>query len=296
MQREDCNGSTEDSPWFRGKGYFALARFTHADSVWFNLRTCRACGFFSDAIISDAIRWHKDILPAIIGILAPVIAVVPVHAACLAKNDSGILLAGRSGVGKSTLVVTLARRGYCFLADDWTYLAEDTTGISAWSIPVPVKLLPDATKYFQELASYSCAHSLNGELAYEVSPQQCFGLSRKGHCQIRCIVLLERRKQPGIAISQITATEAIKWLCSDIERLSGPLALAYRAQIELLRGLSDSVCLHASFDGSPREVASAIDEALADILRTGALPENRPAGPVHSWKRAQAGQVSNDYA
>jgi hypothetical protein len=289
VRREDRYGSTEDSPWFRGRGYFAMARFTHADSVWFNLRTCRTCGFFSDAVVSDAIRWHKDILPAIVGILAPVVAVVPVHAACLAKNDSGILLAGRSGVGKSTLVVTLARRGYDFLADDWTYLAEDSKGVSAWSIPVPVKLLPDATEHFPELASYACAYSLNGELAYEVSSQKCLGLHRKDHCQIRCIVLLERRKQPGIVISQITATEAIKWLYSDIERLSGPLASAYQTQIELLRGLSDSVCLRASFDASPREVASVIDDALVDILQTntnGALHENRPADAIHSWKSA----------
>ncbi len=296
IEREDRYGSTEDSPWFRGRGYFALARFTHADSVWFNLRTCRVCGLFSDAIVSDANRWHKDILPAVVGILAPVIAVVPVHAACLANNDSGILLAGRSGAGKSTLVVTLARRGYRFLADDWTYLAEDMAGLSAWSVPVPVKLLPDATVYFPELASYSCTHSLNGELAYEVSPQRCFGLSRKDHCPIRCIVLLERSKQPGIVISPVTATEAINWLCSDIERLTGPLAPAYRAQIDLLRGLSDSVCLRVEFDASPRKVASVIDDALADILRTGTLPENRPAVPFNSWKRAQAGQVSNDHA
>lgn len=266
MRREVGHNSAENAPRFRGRGYFALARFTHADSVWFNLRTCRACGFFSDAVVSDESRWHKDILPAVAGILAPTIAVVPVHAACLAKSGSGILLAGRSGVGKSTLAVTLARRGYRYLADDWTYLAQRQTGVGAWSIPAPVKLLPDATGYFPELASYSCAQSLNGELAYEVSPQRCLGLSREHHCLVRCLVLLDRRHQPGISISRVTATEAVNRLSSELEPLTGPLASAYWAQIELLSGLLDSVCLRASFNASPQEVASRIDDILADIF------------------------------
>lgn len=266
MRREVNHNSAENAPRFRGRGYFALARFTPADSVWFNLRTCRASGFFSDAVVSDESRWHKDILPAVAGILAPTIAVVPVHAACLAKSGSGILLAGRSGVGKSTLAVTLARRGYGFLADDWTYLAKGHRGVGAWSVPVPVKLLPDATRYFPELASYSCAQSLNGELAYEVSPQRCLGLSRQYRCQVRCLVLLERRGQPGISISRVTATEAIDRLCSEIEPLTGPLESAYWAQIELLGGLLDSVCFRASFNASPQEVASRIDDIVADIF------------------------------
>jgi len=266
MLRSDHDCHAEDAPWFRGKGYFALARFTHADSVWFNLRTCRACGFFSAAIASDAARWHKDILPAVAGILAPAIAVAPVHAACLSNNNSGILLTGKSGVGKSTLAVILARRGYGFLADDWSYLAQTRTGINAWSVPVPVKLLPDAVSYFPELASYLCAHSLNGELAYEVSPQECFGLSRKDHCPIRCIVLLDRSQQPGITISPVPAAEAIDWLCFEIEQLTGQLTSAYRAQIGLLEGLSESVCLRVTFNAPPQEVASAIDDALVDRL------------------------------
>lgn len=285
MRREVDEGRTsEDASWFRGRGYFALARFTPADSVWFNLRTCRVFGLFSDAVASDEFRWHKDILPTIIGILAPAIAVAPVHAACLAKDGSGVLLTARSGVGKLTLAVTLAQCGYRYLADDWTYLAQGHEGVSAWSVPVPVKLLPDATNYFPELASYSCAQSLNGEIAYEVSPQKCFRLSREGHCRVRCLILLERRQLPGISISPVTATEAVKRLSSEIEQLTGPLASAYHAQIDLLSGLLESVCLRVSFNASPQDAAAAIDNALADILQTdpsGALPQSGPAGSVH---------------
>lgn len=268
MRREGhCDGST-GSPQFRARDYFAMARFSDADTVWFNLRTRRAYGLFSDETISDEFRWYKDILPTILGILAPVIDVVPVHAACLAKGGAGVLLAGRSGVGKSTLTVTLAQYGYSMLADDWTYLAETENNIGAWSVPVPVKLLPDAIDYFPELTSYSCGQSLNGEIAYEVSPQACFKLSRESSCEIRHIVLLERHKESGVSISPITAEEAIDHLRSEIEPLIGPLSSAHRRQTELLKKLSSAACLRASFNASPQEVARAIDRVLRDGAAT----------------------------
>lgn len=266
MLREDSSGSAEDAPWFRGRGNFALARFTRADSVWFNLRTRQVFGYFSMAVSSDTIRWQKDILPTISGILAPVIGVVPVHAACVAKGDFGVLLAGRSGTGKLTLAITLAQRGFGYLADDWTYMAECTTGVGAWSVPVPVKLLPDATLYFPELASYACAQSLNGEIAYEVSPEECFGVSRRHSCSVKCIVLLERGAQQGCRIAPVSATEAIGQLHAEIEPLMGPLAAAYLAQVSLLQRCSNAVGLRVSFNASPGEVACALDCALADLL------------------------------
>jgi hypothetical protein len=252
----------QDAPWFRGRGYFALARFTSADIVWFNLRARTVHGVFSPQVISDPDRWSKHILPVIAGILAPVISVVPIHAACLATGISGVLLAGPSGTGKSTLAITLARLGYRFLADEWTYLAEGNGEIQAWSLPVPVKLLPDAITYFPELSSYRCARSLNGELAYEVSPHECFTLSRATNCRVKCIVLLERSAKRGCRIEQVSAAKTISQLTADIEPLTGQLRHAYRQQLALLSRLSNVECTRVLFNGPPLQVARVLDRAL----------------------------------
>jgi HPr Serine kinase C-terminal domain len=256
----------QDAPWFRGRGYFALARFTGADAVWFNLRSRTAFGVFSSRLVSDPDRWRKDILPTVAGILAPVISIAPVHAACLSTSGAGVLLTGPSGIGKSTLAITLARLGYRFLADEWTYLAESNGEALAWSLPVPVKLLPDAITYFPELSSYRCTTSLNGELAYEVSPQQCFTLSRAASCRVVSIVLLERSAERGCRIEPITPSEAISRLAADIEPLTGQLAPAYQQQLATLHKLSHSDCFRFLFNAPPLPAARAIHHALNRIF------------------------------
>src|SRR5438067_890715 len=45
-----------------------------------------------------------------------------VHAACIARNGTGILLCGDSNAGKSTLAFACARAGFTYLADDCTWL------------------------------------------------------------------------------------------------------------------------------------------------------------------------------
>lgn len=256
----------DDAPWFRGRGFFALARFTSADAVWFNLRARTAYGVFSPEVVADATRWRKDILPAIAGVLAPAISVVPIHAACLATSVSGVLLTGPSGTGKSTLSITLARLGYRFLGDEWTYLAEHNGEVLAWSLPTPVKLLPDAITYFPELSSYRCASSLNGELAYEVSPQKCFTLSRAVSCRVKCIVLLERSAERGCSIEPASATDAISQLTADMEPLTGELKCAYQQQLALLRRMSHVVCIRARFNFPPLQVARALHRAIKHII------------------------------
>ena len=45
-----------------------------------------------------------------------------VHAACVSRHGSGLLLAGTSGCGKSTLAIAFARCGFDILSDDTVFL------------------------------------------------------------------------------------------------------------------------------------------------------------------------------
>lgn len=54
-----------------------------------------------------------------------------VHAACLAGDGAGALLAGPSGAGKSTLTLALAGAGLAVLSDDLVFLQHDDGGVRA---------------------------------------------------------------------------------------------------------------------------------------------------------------------
>jgi hypothetical protein len=261
----------ESAPYFRARGNFAFARFTLADSFWFNLRTREVFGTCSPELANDRRRWPAHIFPALLGILSASIGVAPVHAACLVRDGRGVLLAGRSGTGKSTLTIAKARRGYELLSDDWSYLSVtedgvDVGAVQAWGLPVPVKLLPDASSFFPELRECQVDVSLNGEIAYEVFPEECFGVGRSLRCPVTNVVLLERGTEPGCAMHSISPNEAMNHLQAEVEPLEGELARCYRRQLDLIRRTVDGASCHRFFfNDHPDKVAQALDEALAGV-------------------------------
>jgi len=257
----------ETFPLFRARGNFARIRFTPGDSFWFNLRTREVFGTCSPEMADDGRRWCVHILPAILGILSATIDVAPIHAACLARKGRGVLLAGHSGAGKSTLTIAMARRGHALLSDDWTYLSEEGEpaglDVQAWGLPVPVKLLPDASFFFPELNAFRADVSLNGEIAYEVFPEECFGVTRSERCQVSTVVLLERGAEPGCNTFRIRRDEAVAHLQAQVEPLEGRLAGCYSKQLEIIESaVGQASCYRFCFNDQPDKAAEALDKAL----------------------------------
>jgi len=267
----DTDELCDNAPFFRARGHFALARFTRGDSFWLNLRTREIVGECSAELADDSRRWRAHIFPALLGILSAAIDVAPVHAACLVREGRGILLAGHSGAGKSTLTIAMARRGYALLADDWTYLSatEDSgarADVQAWGLPVPVKLLPDADAFFGELLAFRTDCSLNGEIAYEVWPEECFGISRSLRSAVSSVVLLERASKQGCSMIPIARGKAVAHLQAEIEPLEGTLAECYKRQLDLIQhAVEGAPCYRFSFNDHPDRVAETLDRALASV-------------------------------
>ena len=267
----ESEGSCESAPHFRARGNFARARFTLADSFWFNLRTREVFGTCSPELADDRRRWQAYIFPALLGILSASIGVAPVHAACLVRDSRGVLVAGGSGAGKSTLTIAMAKRGWGLLSDDWTYLsaAKNAAGrevAEAWGLPVPVKLLPDASIFFPELHTQAIDVSLNGEIAYEIYPNECFGVRQNLRCSVTTVVLLERGTRLGCSLVPIGHNEATNHLQVEVEPLEGSLACSYRKQLDLIRRTVESAsCYRFRFNDHPERAAQALDDAVAEM-------------------------------
>jgi hypothetical protein len=156
------------------------------------------------------------------------IGVLPLHAACLSIDGRGLLIAGASGTGKSTLSLALAKSGVDFLSDDWTYLAYDDGELYAHGMSAPIKLLPDATEYFPELGQHRLQVSLNGELAYELPPGDSLKLRVEGGCSPDCLVFYERVATGEPDLIRLSGDRARKYIRSSIEPL--PLQLSWIAE------------------------------------------------------------------
>jgi hypothetical protein len=116
---------------------------------------------------------------------------VPIHASCVVRDGIGIILQAPAGTGKSTLALACARRGWGLLAEDVVFArpadgpmgrepsdleqsARDGDGpggdgpLEVWGMPWTQRLLPDATRFFPELATATARLQANGEQKLEL--------------------------------------------------------------------------------------------------------------------------------
>lgn len=94
----------------------------------------------------------------------------PFHAACVAKDSSGVLLCGDSGAGKSSLSYACARRGWAYLSDDASYLLRNRARERiVLGHPHRVRLRPDAPHLFGELSEFEPTRRGNGKMSLEIS-------------------------------------------------------------------------------------------------------------------------------
>jgi HPr kinase/phosphorylase len=82
-----------------------------------------------------------------------------IHGTLVRVVDVGILLLGRSGIGKSECALELVMRGYPLVADDMVMYREENGGVVGWS--------PDLVRHYLELRGIGIVHvpSLFGETA-----------------------------------------------------------------------------------------------------------------------------------
>lgn len=140
---------------------------------------------------------------------------MPVHAACVAKDGSGILLTGVSGAGKSTLAYACARAGWTFVADDATSILQDSEDRIAIGKPHEARVRDDAPRLFPELEGWCTRARPNGKLSIEIPMDRFPNIHTALHCRIEAIVFLDRGPgNPGV--SSIHAEAAAASLLADM--------------------------------------------------------------------------------
>jgi len=255
---------------FRGLHHLVFATVGSHEVFAFDLNRRRVTGAVSAVTAQDRDFWVSHWLPITIGVMGTTIGVIPLHSACLDRDGRGLLLAGVSGAGKSTLSVALARCGFSLISDDWTYITHerytdsDSTGngarnrLIAHGLSAPVKLLPDATNHFPELANRTPTMWFNGELAFELRAEEVAHTPVKTISQPEWLFFLERSSAPGCEFHSVTATEVREFFESSAERLPACLPATTAARSLTIEALSDCRSWLVRSGESPAATAKAI--------------------------------------
>ncbi|HXW13914.1 MAG TPA: hypothetical protein VEN79_05330 [Terriglobia bacterium] len=171
-----------------------------------------------------------------------------------------MILGGDAGAGKSTLAVTLALNNFGFLSDDWTYFSRSGSAAQAWGLPTPVKLLPDAVKYFPQLTEAQIAPSLNGELAYEVDPVEVFGVDRSLSCEPKWLVFVEPTGGARMSFRRISSDDAFRRFAEELEELPADISNMRKQQLLTIRALTNRECWVLQHRLPPAVVAEKLAE------------------------------------
>jgi hypothetical protein len=124
-------------------------------------------------------------------------AFASLHGALLVRNGCGIMLAGDSFAGKSTLAYACARAGWTYVSDDGAFLVRARTDRYAIGDPYSIRFRPDAPQLFPELGDRLPTVRPNGKIAIELLTAD-LGLNTATGCQVDHVVRLNRQ-QPGPA-------------------------------------------------------------------------------------------------
>ena len=129
-----------------------------------------------------------------------------VHAACLSWRGRGVLLCGTTEAGKSTLAYACAKAGFTYICDDGSFLIRDTQDRVIVGNPHSLRLRPDATRFFPELAERMPSRRANGKMTIQLDPSE-LGVSTAARTPAHAIVLLHRRPS-GLARLHPSTREA----------------------------------------------------------------------------------------
>ena len=183
-----------------------------------------------------------------------------VHGAGVVVHGALHALVAPSGVGKTTLLIALMKRGAAALNDELLRVAPDGTSVRGW--PKPLSIKPGTAELFPELTALTPDDSV----PFRHVPLSAVGSVALGPQPVSSVVLLRRREGDRPGFADLSAPEALVALAGNTMNF---------ATVGPQRSLTTLAALVASrptryFDiASPLESAEVlVDDALGGDVRT----------------------------
>jgi hypothetical protein len=178
------------------------------------------------------------------------------HAAGLADGGRGLLVAGASGAGKTTLCLTLLRAGFGFLADDTVFLTRGSggvtdgkpVGVSVLAFPDEVDLTEQTAAFFPELQSPDCAPPALVRPKRPLCATRLYGVNPTWECQPVMLVFPQISPVPASVLLPMSKDEAFLQLLCNVVRTEVDSSQAHLDALAMLVRQCECYRLHAGRD------------------------------------------------
>jgi hypothetical protein len=173
-----------------------------------------AAGWVSQDVAADSgfLRYH--VIEAMAYSLMESLHVISLHAACVSYRGHGILLAGDSGAGKSSLAYACARRGWTYISDDASSLLRSGDSPTVLGDPRLFRFRAASGALFPEFSGFSESRRPLGKPTIEVRTSLLPAIRTACESRVDSIVFLNRRdgKKGRAEVSRFPRQKALDYL------------------------------------------------------------------------------------
>jgi len=209
------DGPVAEAPVFRSQGELLTIVSDRYNFGAYDANSLFGYCFVSEATAACHLSLRMHFLEAMTYSLLAQTYAMPMHAAAVARGDSGFLLCGQSGAGKSTLSYACARAGWTFVSDDATWLPADCESRTVIGAPRHARFREDAPRLFPELARYPAAERPNGKPTVEAAMAELPGIHTAASVRVDHFILLDRSARASGRVTPVPFEEAADRILAD---------------------------------------------------------------------------------
>jgi hypothetical protein len=261
----DGSGAESEPPFpvFRALGHQLVWVSDTGNFASCDLRDGMGCAWVTEAVAADSPYFRYHFLEAMVYNLLATMHTVPIHAACVALDGRGVLLAGDSGAGKSSLAYACARSGWVFVSDDASSLLRSGHDRRVIGNPGVFRFRDNASGIFPEFAGFPGSKRGAGKPTVEVKTASLPAIRTAPDCMVEYVVFLRRPgAEPGAAkLTPVSAEDAVESLFLNYWPPELPAGLEGRSAVERLVGAG-------AYEMHYRDLDAAVG-CLERLLRNG---------------------------
>jgi hypothetical protein len=198
-----------------------------------------------------------------------------VHAAGLTHEGRGLLVAGASGAGKTTLCLALLRAGFGFLADDTVFLSNHVNGgagphgqpcgLRVLAFPDEVDLTEQTAGFFPELKPDAGEPPAHVRPKRAVCATRLYGVAPQWECQPAMLVFPQQAPVPQSVLTPMSKEEAFLQLLCNVVRTDVDASQAHLNALSTLVQQCHCFRLRTGrdFEALPSLLRSALEQTTA---------------------------------